>query len=353
MQPSQWSQWKKLSLVLACLFLLADTAGAQVFSRSSVYSAQLEVEDRQSGTLASAQREGLAQVVIKATGRDDSVANELVEAALKRPSRYLLGYSYEATGGALQLRVDYDERVVQELLAEAGLPLWTSNRPTVLAWLVLNEETRSFASSERAPEAVAQLSRSFERRGVPLQQPLYDLEDARAISPGEAWRQDSSALFAASRRYGDVLLLAGRVAQLSNGTVSGDWRFLDQTQWRTVSLRANSLAEFADAGAALVAGSLADRYAVVQDSGYGDSGFELSLRGVRSFQDFRAVRDALSSMEAVSYVVPRNLQGDLLVLRLEAEADASRFERILELDKRFVPIPNGDGLGATAYEWIP
>lgn len=318
-----------------------------------MYSAQLEVDDRQSASLASAQREGLAQVLVKATGRDDSLANERVQAALRRPSRYLLGYSYEASGDALQLRVDYDEGVVQELLAEAGLPLWTSNRPTVLAWLVLNEETRSFASSERSPEAVAELHKSFDRRGVPLQQPLYDLEDASAISPGEAWRQDSAALFAASRRYGDVLLLTGRAARLSNGSVSGDWRFLDQAQWRTVSVRTSSLAEFTDAGAALVAASLAERYAVIRDSGDAYSGFELSVRGVRSFQDFRAIRDALSSMEAVSYVVPRNLQGDLLLLRLEAEADSNRFERILELDKRFVPVPGGSAPGAMAYEWIP
>ena len=80
---------------------------------------------------------------------------------------------------------------------------------------------RRFASVDAAPEADSVLRESFHRRGVPLQTPLYDLSDTASISPGEAWRQSSSALMEASRRYRGAEVLAGRVAQLSRWQLGG------------------------------------------------------------------------------------------------------------------------------------
>jgi hypothetical protein len=79
-------------------------------------------------------------------------------------------------------------------MRDAGITLWTANRPTILAWVVLSEEgRRGFLTPDTDPLSVQTLNDAFRRRGVPLQLPLYDLEDAAAISPGEAWRQSSVA----------------------------------------------------------------------------------------------------------------------------------------------------------------
>ena len=332
----------------------ARTALAQPTLPVGVYSARVPVDDRLPQTLRSAQRDGLAQVLMKASGSDLPEENGALLEALEQAASYLLGYSYEEkTGRDLLIRLDYDERRVQELLRDAGLPLWTSNRPVVLAWLVVNDGQRGFASLDRAATTVDALNGSFERRGVPLQQPLHDLEDAAAISVGEAWRQDSAALVRASERYGEPRILTGRMATLSDGRVSGDWRFLDQGRWLTRSLRAVTLQEFTDAGAALVASRLAARYAVRGAPGDIESGYHLQIRGVRSFADYAKLREALLAMEAVSYLAPERLQGDLVQLRVEADAERERFQEILQLDRRFVPVPVQDDFGLLEYEWLP
>ncbi|MEM8492059.1 MAG: DUF2066 domain-containing protein [Pseudomonadota bacterium] len=338
-------------LAAGAIFALTHAALAQNAVPIGVYSARVEVADRTGSTLRQAQKAGLEQVLIKATGDPDAPQVPSLQEDLREPSRLLLGYSYEeSTIGNLRLRLNYDEKAVQGLISAARLPLWTSNRPTVLVWLVSTDDRRSFVTLDEAPKATRMLVDNFEMRGVPLQQPLHDLEDAAALSPGEAWRLDSAALVGASRRYGDRLLLAGRMAELSDGRVSGEWRFLDEGRWITSTVRAGPTEEFMKAGADLVARRLAERYAVVAQSGSLDTGYRLVVRGARSYLDFAAIRETLVSLEAVTYAVPEFLQGDLIEFRLEADAERGRLKQLIELDRRFVPVPGNDS--TLRYEWL-
>ncbi|MFT4769331.1 MAG: hypothetical protein ACI8RN_002475 [Glaciecola sp.] len=318
-----------------------------------IYKAGLVVDGRDARSLSAARRAGLVEVLVKASGNPQAPESPQVAAAIEDAQAYLLGYSYEEDAqGVLLLRLDYDEQAVQQLLRESGLRLWTSNRPLVLTWLVVSDASgRRFASVDAAPEADSVLRESFLRRGVPLQTPLYDLSDASAITPGEAWRQSSSALMAASSRYRGTELLAGRVAQLSNGSWLGDWRYLDNGRWRSQSSSAKSLQAFTDAGAELVAATLVEQYAV-ELSADTDERYQLTLRGVRSFDDYVVLQQVLSSLEAVRNVVPHSLLGDQVSLRVEAETDLQQLARIIELDPRFVPLPLESGQSGLSYEWI-
>jgi hypothetical protein len=318
-----------------------------------IYRALMPVSGRDSGALAAARRAGLAEVVAKASGLTTALDNPQVQSALGEAERYLLGYSYEeAPDRSLGLRLEFDEAAVQQLLRAASLPLWTANRPVVLAWVVVSDTgRRRFVTPDATPEADRELRNSFKRRGVPLQTPLHDLEDAAAISPGEAWRQSSVALIEASRRYRDVELLTGRVARLSNGAWLGDWRFLDNGRWISRSVSVDSFDAFSQAGADFVAATLSGRYAVTLAAG-ADQRHRVTLRGVRGYSDYVALQRALLSLEAVRRVVPESLVGDQVSLRIEAEADIVQLARIIELDSRFVALP-GDAAGSgLQYEWI-
>ncbi|WP_439106962.1 DUF2066 domain-containing protein [Congregibacter sp.] len=338
-------------LVLAAAICWHGIAQADLVE--DIYSAGIVAEGRDSRSLSAARSAGLAEVLIKASGDPQAVERPEVKKALSEAQGFLLGYSYEEDAdGVLLLRLEYDEQAVQQLLREADLPLWTTNRPRVLAWLVISDGAgRRFASVDAAPDADKVLRESFVRRGVPLQTPLYDLSDTAVISPGEAWRQSSAALIEASGRYRDTELLAGRVARLSDGSWVGDWRYLDNGRWKTRSSTAGSLLEFSYAGAELVAGTLAERYGVKLSSDT-DERYQLVLRGVRSYDDYQLLQQALSSLEAVRTVVPESLMGDQVSLRVEAETDVQQLARIIELDGRFVPLPTEPGQSGLFYEWI-
>ncbi|GAB5414666.1 MAG: hypothetical protein Cons2KO_22690 [Congregibacter sp.] len=318
-----------------------------------VYAASFPVEGRDAATLSRVRRRGLEEVVVKATGSADAAELPAVAEALDQAQEFLIGYRYEDNpDGGLSLRLDYDEAAVQRLIKSAGLPLWTVNRPPILVWLVASrDEQRSFASPEEMPEAVLALRDSFKRRGLPLQLPLFDLEDAAAISPGAAWRLSSPAIMGASQRYRGAEILSGRAAELSSGRWMGEWRFLDGGRWRNRSVNVRSFEEFTAAGAALVADTLASRYAVAPQDEL-DSGHRITLRGVRDFADFTALSRAIESLEVVRRVVPESVLGDLLVLRVDADSDLQQLSRIIELDGRFVPSLDANSEPGLYYEWI-
>ncbi|MEM1403301.1 MAG: DUF2066 domain-containing protein [Pseudomonadota bacterium] len=334
------------------LAMLWGACAAQAELVSDVYSALIAVGDRQADSLSEARREGLLQVAAKASGMQVPADNEVIKGALATVSSYLQGFSYvDGAEGALSVRLDFDEAAIQQLLGDAGLPLWTANRPSVLTWLVMNDGSRRrFASLDEMPQAYAAISGSFERRGVPLQQPLYDLADATALTPGEAWRQSSTALTIASQRYGDPGVLAGRVARLSNGRYAGDWQFLDEGVWHRVTVQVEDLEAFTDAGADLVASRLSARYAVAAAAI--DLRHRVVLRGVRSYGDYRSALMALETLETVRQVMPEQLVGDQVTLRVDADADSDQLSRIIELDERFVPARLTSGFADLSYEWI-
>ncbi|MFT7286318.1 MAG: hypothetical protein ACI87W_000423 [Halieaceae bacterium] len=352
--PWQWSVPPALLLMLLAMVLsLLPVDGVRAELVLDLYTARLPVADRGNATRAAARREGLRQVLVKASGQSVGLGHSAIQNALGQPQSYLLGYSYEEQDAQITLRLSYDEIAVQRLLREAALPLWTANRPPVLAWLVVSDGSRRrFVSGEELPDAAMTLGEEFQQRGVPLQLPLYDLTDTRILSPGEAWRQSSMAIIGASQRYGDARVLAGRVAILSDGSWLGDWRFLDAGRWVSRSVSVDSFAAFAQSGAALAAETLAGRYAVV-GQGEADLRHLIILRGVRNYDDFSAIYAVLNGLESVARVVPEQLLGDRVNLRLDSQAGLAQLARIIELDARFVPSPQLSAEPVLNYEWMP
>jgi hypothetical protein len=335
---------------MLALCLVGTPAPAEVLV--DLYSARVAVESRSTAAISAARRDGLAEVLVKASGNAAAASQPETLAALREAENYLLSYSFEEDREGLTLRLDYDENAVQGLLRRAGLPLWTANRPPVLAWLVVSDAgRRSFLGPEERPEDTQTLRERFSARGIPLQLPLLDLADLTTLSPGAAWRQSSSAIVEASRRYRGSEVLAGRVARTATGRWIGDWQLLYEGRWVRRAVDADDFDGVAAAGADLAASAIAGRYAVTQVAG-DDLRHRLTLRGIREYADYRAALEALGSLEAVRQVVPEELVGDQVSLRVEADADLVQLARIVELDRRFVPAPAAPGNTGLIYEWM-
>jgi len=337
----------------ALLLVAAAVPVARAEIIEDIYTARIAVADRSQEALRSARREGLERVLVKASGDATAPARPEATEAVRSAERYLLRYSYEDSDeGAVTVRLDYDERAVQGLLRDARLPLWTANRPPILTWLVISDQAgRRFVGAADGAEQADVLTGRFRERGLPLQLPLLDLEDTASLSTGAAWRQSSQEIVAASRRYRDSEILAGRAAHTSTGRWVGDWRFLYEGRWLTRPVAADSYSDFVAAGADLAAATISGRYAITAlDSA--DQRHRVTLRGVRGYSDYLAAQQALGTLEAVRRVVPERLVGDLVSLRIEADADLVQLGRIIELDERFVPTPAEVGESGLFYEWI-
>lgn len=341
----------RLSGLLALLLAAASVPASELVR--DLYVAEVVVEDRSAAELARASGEGLAQVLVKVSGTREVLALPEIESALKTARNQILQYSYSRTGrspDALAARVEFDPGQVRGLLAAAGAPLWTANRPAVLVWLVQDAGgERSFVNADTAPELADGLIEAFQRRGVPLRFPLFDLTDTAALSPDEAWQLPVPLLQAASKRYGVTEILAGRVAVLSSQDRVGDWAYLagDNKLNRTVT-RANA-EEFIAEGVALVVEDMAARYAVAA-TGPAEGGLSMTVSGVASYADYAGIVSWLESLELIERASVTGIRGDTLSLQLTAQADAGHLATIIELNPRLTPATAGAGV-ELSYRW--
>lgn len=338
--------------LLLCL-LFALSAQAEVVG--DLYLGEVPVADRSQASLNAAAREALAQVLVKVSGSREVLDNPEVVPVLADARELAQQFSYargRTPEQSLLARFEFDNAWVNGLLAGAGEPIWTANRPAVLLWLVRDTPAgRQFVTSETAPEEVEILRAAFARRGVPLRMPLHDLADAAALPAAQAWQLNPPSLRQASARYRVEEILAGRVSRLSSGDWLGDWSYLSSRDRVDRSATAEPLADFLQAGADLVAEEMASRYAIAA-SATAAGGVSMRVTNVRAYADYAAVVSWLEGLELIERANVEQISGDTLQLRLQAQADAGQLAAIIELNRQLVPQTAARPIpGELSYRW--
>ncbi|GAB3310319.1 DUF2066 domain-containing protein [Haliea atlantica] len=340
-------------LLLLCWLLLAASLPLRAAEQvQDLYASAVAVADRGAPALEEAARQALEEVLIKTSGSDSALAAPAVEAALQRARELMLQYSYVRLDGGdgLAARIEFDPPQIRALLAEAGAPLWTANRPTVLIWLV--EETpdgRRFVTRENNPALAEALIRGFQRRGVPARFPLLDLADTAALPADMAWQLPASRLQSAAARYGVNDLLAGRLATVSAGDYLGDLVYLSSAGRVGRAVSPGSPEALAAAGVDLVVEALAARYAVAASSAAADAVL-LEVSGVQSYADYAALLNWIEGLELVARVDVTAVAGEQLELRLHSGASVESLADILGLNANLVAAAAPEP-GRLSYRW--
>lgn len=320
----------------------------------NLYSAEVLVADKGQQALSAGAREALSQVLVKISGSTGVLQNPELVSALGRSRSLVQQYAYisrDADTGEFLARFEFDEAVISNLIARSGAPLWTENRPAVLVWMVVKgAEGKQFLNNETSPEMVAQISAEFARRGVPAQFPLYDLNDAALVTVDDVWRLNSSALVAASARYGVRDILAGRLATLYSGGATGEWSYLSGSSRIDRSIRGEDSEEFLLAGASLVAEEMSSRYAVAPTTATSE-GIKVQVTGVSSYSDYAGIVSWMEGLELIEFANVETIRGDTLHFNLVAQADAEQLATIIELNKKLVPVRSTDASVQLSYQW--
>lgn len=344
--------------VLIALWLAAGPVAAVVVE--NLYQADVAVKDHSSRVLQKATRDGLAQVLVKVSGSREVLKNTEVKQALTRNRQYLQRYQYQRLeAGELSLQIHYDSQLVTELLTQAQQPLWTANRPPVLIWLVVDDAAgRHIASAHSHPELVSALRLELLQRGVPAVFPLLDLQDTVALNVYDLWRQDNLAIYRASQRYTVGSTLVGRLSALSNGRWMGDWLYLQESGKAASSFYGEELQAMSYNAINFVAERMAERYAVAAGSGQAED-LLIQVDNLADYAAYRAVIDYLEGIELIDSAYPAYFNGDTMVLRLRAQAEAEQLHRIIALSHRLQrqqtqsPLILGSEQAQLVYRWRP
>jgi len=340
-------QGQALACVLWCLLQLAAVP-ALAADVAGLYQAAVPVQSRddlreRQTAFANAQR----QVLLKLSGRSDTLENPVIIRALANPQPYVEAWVYrsqpreQGSGEQLVLEASFFRGQMQELLESAGIGVWPENRPDTLLWVALQDAPglRSLVGHEGVgSEYLAQLARIAAERGLPLVTPILDLQDQMTLRPDLLWSFDHEALRRASARYQVDSILAVRLYPLPGGQVFAKSQHLFRDQIAELDALESSLNNFLEESIGMVARELAANYSVTMSRIDNSTRIRLQVEGIGSIADYAGVLAYLQSLAMVQSVQVVRVEGELMELELGTGGQVRQFIDSMALDRRLVPL---------------
>lgn len=307
-----------------------------------LYSHRIEVADESDAERARAFREALAAVVLKVTGDRRWLERPAVERALATAQSLVEAIGYEVAAGPPERRyidVSFAPSLVDRLLFDAGIPVWDGNRPSVLVWLVLQDETgtRTLPAPGTHAELFGVMRRFADERGLPVIFPLLDFEDRRNLTEDQVWALDREAIVRASERYGADSVLAGRVHFTAGGDLVGLWQFIFRDRTELFDGFDTELEAYLRAPLDRVTGRLAEHFALVPGAA-ARGGVRMRVDGVGDLRDYSALLAYLGGLTLVESVTPALLDGARIELEIALLGEPARLFELIELDRELVPV---------------
>ncbi len=326
-----------------------------------LYQQRVAVADESAGERNRAYGVAFRRMIVKVSGDEARLEHPRIRIAAANASDFVQAFAYatEAAAGPIAgqryLEVQFSAPLINQLLSEADIPVWDSNRPSVLVWMVLQDAAgrRSLLSPETAPRIIEYMRRFSEERGLPIIFPLLDIEDHRNLSPDAIWAQDELAIRAASDRYDPDSILAGRLLFTATGELVGLWQFLFMGETEIFDGFATEIEDYLAAPLGRITRNLAGYFALVP-GGPGGQSVRLRVDGVRNFADYTALVEYVRGIGLVQNAEIVFVDGERLEFELGLQGSTEQLFNLIALDRDLLPVSGGDGAAESLphYRWM-
>ncbi len=330
---------------------------------SGLYSQQIPVTNDGEAERNRAFREALAAVVVKVSGDPRWLENPAIERAIAQAQNYVEATSYTSESIQLPLEdntvaADSDEEqfytaeqrmisvnfaaaLIDELLADAGIPVWDGNRPSVLVWMVLQNSSgdREFLTTDSNPEIVKVMQDFAAARGLPIIFPVLDFEDRRTLSENIAWNLDEAAISSASERYGADSILAGRLHFTASGELVGLWQFQFLGEASVFDGFDSELQSYLYDPLNRITTRLASHFAILPESTDGES-IRLRIDGIKNLNAYSSLLNYIENLGLVATVTTAEVDGERIELQLGLVGDTRQLYEQIALDRDLLPVNN-------------
>lgn len=359
-------------LATICLFFLSLLAAPlRAAEVTGLYQASVPVVSRDDEReRQQAFGTALRQVLVKLSGRTDTLDNPDIRRALGTVQTYVEAWAYrgvpalptadplEPAEAGIALEVTFFQTQLQSLLDAAGIPLWPQNRPDTLLWIVEQDATGQRTLVGNDSPVVAALKALAAERAMPLISPILDLQDRLALRPDVLWTLDPAAIVGASSRYRTDSVLVLRIMHLVSGDVIARAEHHLRGLVQQVDVLEAPLAPFLTSSIDLAARELASNYGVFVSGAAGpqDIGTQASLQvdGVDSVEDYAGVLRYLEGLAVVKSVQVASANGTSLVFDVNTGGQLRQLIETLALDRRLQalsePVREGQRF-SLSYQW--
>ncbi|MDO6562269.1 DUF2066 domain-containing protein [Amphritea sp. 1_MG-2023] len=353
---------RKLGNCLLIVMLVGLCGLTQAATVKGLYSADMLVPEQLTQPSNEQLQQGLKAVLIKVSGRSAVVNRPAVRQALQQPSAWLNQFAYQATQTPIsagdgrevlgqQLVLDYDRVLIDQLLQQADMPSIGHARPVLLVWLA--QQRSQTARDYVAPESdiYTELADQARARGIPVDIPLFDLNDQTALDVSDLWGFFRQPIEQASARYQPDAILVGRLIQSAGGGWQTEWLLLHAAtrhSMKPTGSLTEQLQQVVNESADTVLASLGQRF------NYVETGLQLEVANIANIADYLQLQDYLQQLPPVEAVRMTGVEADRVYFRVETQGGVASLDQAIRLDPRLAPmsrLQREDDTTVHSYRW--
>jgi uncharacterized protein len=346
-----------LNRLIFFILLLSSLFVDQVYSIEveGLYSANIKVVDQSKKIRNRALLNAFKEILVRKSGSREILSTYEVLQAYPKVTSYLQRYEYNhledigqyLTGqetpeelkslqaNKFELLLDFEPRLIDELIQSAGMPIWGSNRPLTILWLAIEENYERVIVKE-TPETGSfsqVLSDNAVRRGVPLLLPLMDLEDQLNVNISDIWGRFTTPITKASKRYAANSIVTGRISQIDDlwkaklsFVVDGSELSIELSAATTETL----IAQLTDNIAEL----LCEKYCVVKAAERHQVLMQIS--NIKDFASYKKLEKYLSGLSSIRQVRVRQLSDNHIRLDISLLGELLAVKEALSLSNKLI-----------------
>ncbi|ENO8415544.1 DUF2066 domain-containing protein [Vibrio mimicus] len=311
---------------LAVLMMGLLTFPAFALTRVNLYQTEVAIDPQQSNADAAARVRGMEEVIVRATGSQDSLKNDAVQKALRQNNQYITQISTQQQGMQPVMRLQFSAPHIRSLLTQAQLPFWPENRSNLLVWLVEEANYDRSITWEHADTALLnQMKNRARSRGLPITVPVGDFDDVTGVQVSDLWGGFVNPISAASQRYPTDAVLVVR-AQGSDLR----WSLFDQSAGAMLQQPKAPISGQASGEQAAneMIDEISDYYArksAVVVSSESSQSILAQFSPLDSAQDFFVVENKLKRLSSVASLDILKIQGTQVTFKVHLLASADEF----------------------------
>ncbi|MCJ0804333.1 DUF2066 domain-containing protein [Vibrio vulnificus] len=310
-------------LMIGCLSL-----PAYALTQVDIYRTEVAIDSTKDKGEELARQQAMKQVIVRASGYQDSVDNPVVTKALQSSTRYISQLSYGKEGDVMTLKLLFNDAQIRSLLTQAQLPFWPTNRNNLLVWLVEEQNyDRKIVWEHSASNVSDQLKQAARDRGLPLTLPVGDFDDITGIEVSDLWGGFAKPISLASGRYpvDGVLVIRAQGNSLR-------WNLYDQSPGAIARSNVAPVTGSANGGdaATQLINAVADFYAkrsAVVVLGESSESVVVKFLNINNAIDFFTLEKTLTSLNSVANLDVLEIKGNELMLRVHLLASQEAFEQ--------------------------
>lgn len=334
------------TLVIVFLALFGAVQQAQA---TSLYQVLEPVTATNTEARNQAQQKAFATMVWRLSGQAAS-DNELLKPYLDNPQDLVSRY----TQGDGTLLISFDAASMLNLLHEAGMPVWGSQRPVILLWWQ-QQDLHGFQLLNDSQQDAATIKQAADYAGLPVRFPLADLQE-QMLAENLNIEASNEQVALLLQRYGADVFLQVKQHE-DNERINVSWRLLEKGKLQRGSEQAAAVTEAATNLFTQLASGFVKRYAVLPGEG---QPLYIQVDGVdiprlqqlqRALRPFSPVLVKLQASSAVWQVraLPEQLEAVLELLQLKKLALPAKEEVLIEQE---IVVQDEQGLEQIAEEQL-